>query len=466
MPLNDLTLSQLVELTANLCALERAGNDLRADGLEPTFDLTPGEQMVITVSARMPDLDAVIEDLFAPDQPATLSTEAAAAVSNWRDELDPPRNWDEGEEHQVAEIYALNRLRTPFNDPTFEAAEATGRKPDDIAAYVGAHLYALCQQHLERLMSETPSTEAAPVQGGAEPVDAPPVAEGPAGGAPMPSVSASSAAVMPETIPPAASIPQEAPQPAVAETEDSGGGAELAAPQPPAANHERTFSGAAVWTPEEDARLVDLVASGMVRLGLGKTAAIRAAAAELGRPEQGTAFRCHHKLKDRIELHRAELQLQIDLEATPIADAIPAPTEPPEADPKTADGDAAVGGHSPAAVQDEADAVDLDAKSRAAAIAHGNHPESFIADPVTAHLMTLPDKGGWTLARDHELMELSIAGWQPNEIALQLQVQANQIKPRFDQLTGLYEDGTGKKVRRFNRDDVFAALTKLIQRGA
>lgn len=461
MPLNDLTLSQLVELTANLCALERAGNDLRADGLEPTFDLTPGEQMVITVSARMPDLDAVIEDLFAPDQPATLSTEAAAAVSNWRDELDPPRNWDEGEEHQVAEIYALNRLRTPFNDPTFEAAEATGRKPDDIAAYVGAHLYSLCQQHLERLMSETPFAEAAPVQGGGEPVDAPPVDEGPAGGAPMPSASASSAADMPETIPPAASIPQEAPQPAVAETEDSGGGHRNGSgAMHPAATHERTFSGAAPWTDEEDARLINLVCTGVHMFNMSKSAAIRSAAAELGRSESATSFRCYHQLRARLTAEMAAAQEARDIVDPPgenPATQIPSPeaarqdAPPPQAE---------VQGEG--AVPQVRDAPALEPEAGAGATS-----TSIIADPVTAYLMALPNKDGWTLARDLDLIELTLAGWMPNEIALELKVRADQVKARFDLLTGLHTDeATGKQARRWPREAVFDALQALRQADA
>jgi hypothetical protein len=233
---------------------------------------------------------------------------------------------------------------------------------------------------------------------------------------------------------------------------ESGGGQAMAAADPPPAptvettapavgTHERTFGGAAMWTDEEDAHLIDLVASGVSGLGLSKSAAIRAAAAELGRPEAGTAFRCHHKLKDRIAL------------------ALLSQTPPPEPTP--------------------APEIDLGAAVNAA-LAHRTHPDlereatlatlhkldpvaDPVADPVTAHLMALPDKGGWTVARDLELMELAMKGWKFNEIALQLTMQANLVQPRFDMLTGLYVDANDKKVRRFSREAVFEDLTKLAQ---
>ena len=231
--------------------------------------------------------------------------------------------------------------------------------------------------------------------------------------------------------------------PVVSEAEGSDGGASNGSgSRPPVATHQEKFLPAS-WTEEEDHRLVALVVSGIVGLGLTKTAAINAAARELGRPEAGTAFRAHHKLKDRLVKAVAEaVAAKVEAEALL--------TDQDQA------GDAAVGGHSPAAVQDE---PDLDTKSRLAAIAHGNHPT---ASPITAHIMTLPDKGGWTLERDLELMDLSIQGWQPNEIALELKIQASQVRPRFDLLTGLVEDeATGKKTRRFKREDVLEALRSI-----
>jgi hypothetical protein len=296
-------------------------------------------------------------------------------------------------------------------------------------------------------LAETPSTEAAPDQTGAvapeppEPVETPPAVKGPAGGEPQPSALVSSTV-----------------SEAVTEAEDSDGGQQQAAASPPVApvakisglaasikaapslpaagnsptiNHERTFSGAAIWTEEEDARLVMLVVMGVTRLGLTKSAAIKAAADELGRPHPGTHFRSNHKLKARIDealaLGDAFLDEPEDLPTTP--------------EPNTAEGD------TQAAIQAEP--------------AKAWHKPEHIADPVTAHLMALPDKGGWTLDRDLELMELSIAGWAPNEIALQLTMQANMIKPRFDALTGLYTDANDKKQRRFSREAVFEALKSL-----
>lgn len=320
-------------------------------------------------------------------------------------------------------------------------------------------------EYLNREMAERfpPSTEAAPIPpGGAvapflpEPVDLPPADEGPAGGNPIPSAPEQSVAGVPEIVTPV-SAPQDDPLPVTRAAEGSGGGqGNGSGSTPPAATHERTFGGAAVWTPEEDARLVDLVASGMVRMGLGKTAAIRAAAAELARPEQGTAFRCHHKLKARIDA--AISALAMDQAQTEIPDvAPPAPIgDEPDVEPGQREAETAV--RAAGSIDGQlADAADLDAKSRAAAIAHGNGPE---VDALQKHIdATRINKDGWTLQRDFDLLDLAIVGWQVNEISLEIGVMAKLIKPRLDVLTGLHTDeATGKQVRRFKREAVRDAL--------
>jgi hypothetical protein len=492
MPLNDLSLDELNEMADTAATLCRVGNDLVNSGLTPVFDLSPGQAVTIRLDAVMPeapgqatkeDVDATFAridalnarvDAHMEKQIARHDAQDAAprigtgmmdfikkAVAGEYDYLPtytpkfskstdalPPRDWPEGEEHQVAEIYARNRIQTPYYDPSYEASKATGRRVVDVRAYVTAHLYPLCDQHLERLRSETPSTEAALSEPAPEPVEVPPADEGPAGGDPQSSAVPSSAVAV--ALPPPGATeapppPQAAEAAAVGAAEDSGGGQQAAAAPSPAAPAAQTedrapvpgsasalaASAAAVrnnaWTPEEDARLIEVVVMGMQRLGLGKYAAIRAAAEELGRPVPGTEFRCKNALRARLE------------------DALAAAPPSPEAAP-VADGDTAAEGATPAAVQAD----------------NG----SFVADPVTAHLMALTDKGGWTLDRDLELMELSIAGWAPNEIALQIQMQAGAIKPRFDALTGLYTDGNDKKQRRFSREAVFEALTRLAGKAA
>jgi hypothetical protein len=253
---------------------------------------------------------------------------------------------------------------------------------------------------------------------------------------------------------------------------DSGGGvAVAAADSAPAATHERTFTRGPDWTAEEDERLIERVVRGVGR-GATKKAAMISAAHELGRPEAATQFRCHHKLKARIDAALTAAAMHQAQTETPEIPGGPAPANATDG-PTASAGNTAVGGHSPAAVQDDVqaamDAIDdqVQVAGQLAAIANEiKSPLPMPNDPITAYLIGLTDKGGWTVERDLELMELSIAGWQPNEIALQLQMQANAVKPRFDTLTGLHEDTTGKKVRRFTREDVFAALTRLAGKAA
>lgn len=262
----------------------------------------------------------------------------------------------------------------------------------------------------------TPSTEAASDRSAdAAPVDKPPADPPvPVGGEPESFVSVSSTV-----------------SEAVVEPEVSDGGQD-AAPAPSVAPIPGSASALAAkaltvtpWTAEEDSRLIDLVMQGIVGLGLSKRHAIFAAARALGRPEQGAEFRCKTKLKDRVEASIAAARLKEE------------PTPSPEAEAGApGQGDAAVGGHSPAEVQ--------------------------TLDGLMAHLAGMTDKGGWSLQRDTDLMELSIAGWPAGDIGLELQMQTSAIKPRFDALTGLHDDeATGKKVRRWTREQVLDGLKSL-----
>jgi hypothetical protein len=448
--LNDLSLADLTDLSGTLVTLEAVGRDLDDQGLAPRFDLTPGEAVTITTNFRMP---------FAPNQ-ATLQDVA-------RIELKLDR--------RLADL--------DFSQPMTRPAQTA-----DL---------------VRQIMEDTPSTEAAPTEAALEPVE-PPAAVQSAGGtlSAAPSRSGDEAAPLDQEpdLRPGAAVAEATPPPLAeaASSEgvaESGGGQQvMAAATPPAAppaappgappaGSASAMAASALarapgWTTGEDDRLIALVVSGVTRLGLTKRAAVRAAAQELGRPEDGTVFRCYNKLRDRLD---AALAQGVATLAQPEPDPIPeGPAQADATDGQTAsDGDAAGEAPTSPAVQPS----DLDARSRETAIAHGTHtdqpapakawnqpdepaPAKAGADPVTAHLMTLPDKGGWTLDRDLELMELSIAGWQPQEIALQLTMPANLIKPRFDLLTGLYEDATGKKVRRFTREAVFFALQALKSRSA
>jgi hypothetical protein len=257
-------------------------------------------------------------------------------------------------------------------------------------------------------------------------------------------------------------------------TAERGGGSEVAAPAPAAPVPGSASALAATslqvkhWTETEDAQLIGMIVGDVVGHGIPMATAIRTAARWLDRPEQGTAFRCKNKLKARLGTALAAARAA-KAEAEALLAPIPDCADPvePLADLEQA-GDATVGGHSPAAVQDEPDMEpgqrQAETAVRAAASIEGQLAEAIdhIATPIVAHIMALTTKGGWTLERDLKLMHLSIESWQPNEIALELKIQASEIRPRFDLLTGLVEDkATGKKVRCFKRKDVLEALKSL-----
>ncbi len=58
-----------------------------------------------------------------------------------------------------------------------------------------------------------------------------------------------------------------------------------------------------------------------------------------------------------------------------------------------------------------------------------------------------------------QLTELAGTLQQPQEVGQQL--AAFGLSPQFDLTLGLYEDADGKKIRRFKREDVLAALKSL-----
>ena len=206
----------------------------------------------------------------------------------------------------------------------------------------------------------------------------------------------------------------------------------------PVADEPKRKSVVELWTADEDATLLDAMVELMVGAGMArKPAATKAAERLPGRSADGCIYRIHTKLKEPLA---ARLTAAASLQAETETPEIPEVTK---VDPDQRD--AAAGGHSLAAVQSEPQKPAV----------------SWAADPITAHLMALPESGGWTLDRDATLMELSIAGWQPNEIALEVGMRADQIKARFDALTGLYLDANRKPVRRFPREDVMAALARL-----
>lgn len=490
MPLNEMSLDELVLLTERLNALREAGRSLENHTYEPIFDLTPGKPVTITLPFRMPEAPA--RSIYLSEGPATAEAIDAALKSYGTTETlaEVLERQDQNDAEHSADLGMIKRRLSEVEVRASAKMDWTPERP------IVKRAYRLPNGVI--VAPEGWSLDAAIVPGTIYELDIPPVdeliARTVAEAATNDEISADPSRSEDEAASPTAAQGDEAsPKVSPVSTEDpaeSGGGQASAAAEPPAAprqtvpgigapirvsplpvsgsvTHEKTFSGAPVWTAEEDARLIELVAGGMVRLGLGKTAAIRAAAAELGRPEQGTAFRCHHKLKNQIGLAVETFKARVQADTTTIlAGFPPEPTQIPEGpalatatDGTTASyGDAAGVGDTLPAAQDE----DLDAKSRAAAIAHGNGPARTA---IWAHVTSLPRKDGWTLQRDIDLLELAILGWLQNEISLELGVQAKLIKPRLDLLTGLYKDEADRQVRLFKREDVLSALKALQAEG-
>lgn len=424
MPLNDLSLEELTDLAGTLEQIRFAGADLAAAGLTPTFNLTPGQLATITVPFALPA--------------ASLPTALAGP-------------WSEVEHPDTVET--LTRMADELPPLTSHPEVAAQFTPE------GAALIAALQtQSTEAAPDLTQSGEAAPAR--AEPVDPPPANGDMAGGNPIPSAPEQSATGLPEPIPPAAS-PQDDPLPVTRAVEGSGGGhSDGSGSTPPAASDvsEGTVatanftgpapapiagsasalaatSGQKLWTEEEDARLVNLVATAIVNLGLPKKTAISEAARILGRPEQATHFRVYNKVKTQLAAAISALAMD------------QAQTETPDA------------GEPPSPIEDEPDVEpgqrDAGTTVRAAASIEGQLAD---ADPLIAHLDQLTYKDGWSLERDVEFLELKGLGWNENEIALEMKIQAKLLRPRLDLLTGAYTDDKGKLQRRFGHVAVFAAL--------
>jgi hypothetical protein len=362
--------------------------------------------------------------------------------------LDPHFKLTPGEQAVITVAFVMPGLDRIVEDemPDSLQRQVLGAEPFEVINVPDVYRPNTCSTEAA---SSVPDAEADPEQ--PAPVESPAVEQpGLPAGDPIPSAEQNVEDVSSGPVPQVAALSE-----GVAE---SGGGQGMAAPAPPAAPAPGSASAMAanwqapLWTPEEDDRLVDLIARRVVGGGLSRNQAMIYSARDLGRAEEGVKFRCKTKLKARIEaaidaagkvlahdLAEAEAAFEDSADPAPIpaSPAMAAATDPAQ----VSGGDTAVGGHSPAAVQS--------------------------ADPLTAHLRGMTDKGGWSLQRDLELMELSCEGWKPNEIALQLTMQANAIQPRFDALTGLHtDDATGKKQRRWTREEVLGALLVMAGKAA
>jgi hypothetical protein len=79
--------------------------------------------------------------------------------------------------------------------------------------------------------------------------------------------------------------------------------------------------------------------------------------------------------------------------------------------------------------------------------------------PLATHVAQLPRKFGWDVARGIRVLELAQLGWPVNEVAPEVGVAQDELKVRFDILTGRVR---GEKPL-FTRGDVLAELVR--QRG-
>lgn len=405
MPLNDLSLAQLKELADDLASLAKVGQSLAP--LNPMFDLTPGQPTRITLDQVMPEVSALSD------------------LDQWR------------------------------------AIEAAIRSSNG---------------------SPTPSTEAAQPELALEPVE-PPTVEGQVGGTLSVEPSRPDDAAAP---PPAAA---EASPPPLAEAAptvakaDSGGGGQAAEPSP-AATHERTFTRGPDWTAEEDARLIALVVKA-VGLGATKKAAMIAAAQELGRPDQATQFRCHHKLKARIDAAltaAAMAQAQTEIpspkaarqDESPAAEVLAEASVPHSGEPPASEPEPDAGGHDMEPGQREAETAVRAAASIEGQLAEA-HPEEVA--PPDLHGLDLRlwqylrrNRPRWplTIGTDLDLVEALGRGDKLPMIAVDLGIDANKLKDRFQVLTAMILDakdrptidGLQRLVKMLRRIVADAAPTK------
>jgi hypothetical protein len=279
----------------------------------------------------------------------------------------------------------------------------------------------------------TISTEAEPPEPALDPVAAPLAAEGPVEGATQtaePTDDAEASRHLPQV---AAASKGEA---------ESGGGqaraaAEAsAAPIPGSASAMAATWQAPLWTAEEDAKLIALVVSAVAEHGLSRNAAAVAAARELGRAEEGVKFRCKTKLKARIDAaisDAAMTQAQTETPEIPATEVRPVP-EMVE--------DAAVGGHSPAAVQDAPSAEVL-----AAAFAR---PMAEVPDDLHGkdrdlwqYLQAHRPRWPHTAGTDLDLVVGLSRGDKLPMLAADLGIDPAKLKERFQTLTRPIQDAKG-----------------------
>jgi|GEM_PF-7038321 len=198
---------------------------------------------------------------------------------------------------------------------------------------------------------------------------------------------------------------------------------------PPGSASAMANAHAQLWSLAEDQLAVEVVAAAL-HSGQTQSVGIRNVQVELGRTFEAVRFRVKSKLLERIDREVLRLRNAEALAETAanvqLADALTAATVAPDP-------------HLPEPPAD--------------------------ADPLTAHLLSLPRKDGWTVQRDLDLALLSVEnGWGSQDIAVDLGLDTRAVQQRWDALTGLFRDAvTGKQARRFSGRDVLTRLQTLAE---
>lgn len=196
----------------------------------------------------------------------------------------------------------------------------------------------------------------------------------------------------------------------------------------------------AKWTETEDLQLVNMMASELAHGATYRVAADHAAAV-LGRPTEGTLFRCYSKLKPHIEAALAELRAASQpatIHETPPSQKQTAPVT------QVGAGDAlAAEVAAPAKASDQAGAV--------AAAPAKYTPLTPLGQAVEwlQELAARKDQTPFTVQKDHDLLHFANLGWPLHEVAPEIGYTVEQCKTRHSALT---------KMKRLRTADASAAL--------
>ena len=200
------------------------------------------------------------------------------------------------------------------------------------------------------------------------------------------------------------------------------------------------------WTEEEDAALVEALARNRVSGGATQNDVLRECAKTLGRTDRSVEQRFQRRLRYRVESRVAELDRQ--------GAAAPQPDQPAPAEPDS-------NTNSPAGPEEGTSPPTVPAGETTGAAPPPAAPvvrdddEQNIANFFSAEawLRTVKRDAVWTLQTDHDVMHLSVLGWSAGDIALECNVPAAEVKPRFELLTNK---------RTISRATVLDALARIL----